>query len=941
MPPSTPPRVLLIGWDAADWKIIRPLLAAGALPNLAGLMARGVHGNISTLYPVLSPTLWTSIATGKRPPKHGVLGFTEPTRDGSSIRPVSVLSRQTKAVWNILAQEGKRSLVVGWWPSYPAEPIPGGMVSNHFQQVPDDPDLPLPPLGPGVVAPPRVADEVADLRVRPAEIPLEVLRMFVPRADEVDQAADKSLHDLARILAETLSIHAAATHLLEAEPWDFAAVYFDTIDHAGHRFMRFHPPRQARVPEREFELYRDVVANVYRHHDAMLGRYLELAGAETHVILVSDHGFHSDEQRPQWIPAEPAGPASEHRHFGIIVMAGPGLREGEQIHGSSVLDVAPTVLAVFGLPVGQDMDGTPQVQAWTQPPEVRRIASWDDVPGPDGRHPPEAGCDPRAAAAQLEQLVALGYVSPLPEDRAAAVRETVRELDYNLARGLADGGEPQAGIPILERLWEEWPAEHRFGLHLLDLYARTGRVADRRRTLDTLRERSRRHAEEAREKLAALPETDEDEAADPIARRRPEARRRQFERQKLAELAAGLSLTRPEIDQALLEGDPAAAAAALAPLLAGAADGSHLPFPLASFVAATLVDLGRDAEALPIVERLLAIEPESPGLESLRAAIHFRGRRWEQVVDAAAEALGLVYFNPRLHLLLGLALARLGRRQDAIDELHVAVRQNPSQVRALLALERLHAHDPERALEYQRRARELRGRLRALRQRRAGGPAADAEPADPAKDDVTPLCSAPPPAGGPRADGEVVIASGLPRSGTSMLMRVLAAGGIPLLADDHREADVNNQLGYHEFEPVKALGRGGKEPDWIPAAAGKAVKVVAPLLRHLPADLPARVILLHRPLGQVLASQEAMKGRLGTSARGAETALLARQYAAELEGVARLAAARPAWRLLHVAYEKMLADPAGECRRLAAFLGEGFDAAAAAAGIDPAQRRFT
>ena len=78
----SPTRVLLVGWDAADWKVIRPLLAAGEMPHLAGLMARGVHGNHSTIYPALSPALWTSIATGKRPPKHGVLGFSEPPADG-------------------------------------------------------------------------------------------------------------------------------------------------------------------------------------------------------------------------------------------------------------------------------------------------------------------------------------------------------------------------------------------------------------------------------------------------------------------------------------------------------------------------------------------------------------------------------------------------------------------------------------------------------------------------------------------------------------------------------------------------------------------------------------------------------------------------------------------------------------------------------------------
>ena len=922
----------MLGWDAADWTVIRPLLAAGKMPHLAGLMARGVSGNIATLYPVLSPTLWTSIATGKRPPKHGVLGFSEPTHDCLAVRPCSVLSRKTKAVWNILAQSGKRSIVVGWWPSYPAEPIPGAIVSNHFQKVPDDPETPLPPLAAGIVSPEHVAESVADLRVKPTEIPLDVLRMFVPKCDDVDQTSDKSLHDLARILAETLSIHAAATDLLEREPWDFAAVYFDTIDHACHRFMRFHPPRQPWVPEREFELYQDVVTNVYRHHDAMLGRSLELAGPDAHVIVLSDHGFHADERRLAWIPAEPAGPADEHRHFGIVVMAGPGLRSGEKIHGTSVLDLTPTVLALFGLPVGDDMDGVPQVQAWADPPPVERIPSWDDVAGDDGRHPAESLHDPRAAAAQLDQLVALGYISPLPDDRAQAVRETVCELDYNLARALDDGGSPQQGIPILERLWEEWPDQHRFGIHLLGMYARTGRIAERRQAIETLRERAARLATEAQEKLAALPPDDAD-ADDPVAREAPEARRRQFERRKLAELAVGLRLDRAEAEQAFLEGDHAACAAAIAPLVAKEASGKPLGFSDAAFLASRLVDLGRPGEALPIIDRLLEADPETPMLAALKAEILFRRRDWEGVVATAAEALGLVYFNPRLHLILGLALARLGEQKDAINELHVALRQNPSLVRAYAALEQLHKHDPPKALEYRQQARSLRERLQRLRQEREA-----AAPTEAATEyDFSARCQASPQATARTAE-DVVVVSGLPRSGTSMLMRVLEAGGLPILIDGLRPADENNRLGYYEYEPVKDIARGKPAAAWIGDAAGKAVKIVVPLVPYVPANVRVRLLVLHRPLKQVLASQEAMKRRLGTTARVSES-VLSKRFIAELDGVDAIVTSRPTWQVLHVSYERMLANPLGECRRIAEFLGDGFDAAAAAAAVDPSQRR--
>mgnify|MGYP001333022098 CR=1 FL=1 len=71
-------RVLLIGWDAADWKVINPLLERGELPALQRFMDEGAWGNLATLHPILSPMLWTSIATGKRPQKHGIHGFIEP-----------------------------------------------------------------------------------------------------------------------------------------------------------------------------------------------------------------------------------------------------------------------------------------------------------------------------------------------------------------------------------------------------------------------------------------------------------------------------------------------------------------------------------------------------------------------------------------------------------------------------------------------------------------------------------------------------------------------------------------------------------------------------------------------------------------------------------------------------------------------------------------------
>ena len=172
-------KVLLIGWDAADWKVIKPLIAEGKMPTLAKFIAEGVHGKIKTLDPPLSPMLWTSMATGYRADKHGILGFIEPLADNSGIRPVTSTSRKVRAIWNILHNQGMRSNVVGWWPSNPAEPINGVMVSNLYQQA----NKPLKEkweMLDGTVHPAEMSDVLKDFRVHPQELTFNHLAPFIP-----------------------------------------------------------------------------------------------------------------------------------------------------------------------------------------------------------------------------------------------------------------------------------------------------------------------------------------------------------------------------------------------------------------------------------------------------------------------------------------------------------------------------------------------------------------------------------------------------------------------------------------------------------------------------------------------------------------------------------------------------------------------------------------
>jgi hypothetical protein len=177
----------------------------------------------------------------------------------------------------------------------------------------------------------------------------------------------------------------------------------------------------------------------------------------------------------------------------------------------------------------------------------------------------------------------------------------------------------------------------------------------------------------------------------------------------------------------------------------------------------------------------------------------------------------------------------------------------------------------------------------------------------------------------------IVVVSGLPRSGTSMMMRMLAAGGVPPLVDGVREADLSNPNGYFEFEPVKGLDKGGDQA-WLPTARGRAVKIISQLLTWLPETYDYRVIFMHRALDEVLASQQAMLERRGE--RDGDQARAREIYTAHLAQVERFMAARPCFRVLPVQYREAVADPATAAARVAALVGRPLDHAAMAEAVD-------
>ena len=629
-----PRRVLLVGWDAADWQMIRPLLAQGLMPTLAAFLARGSSGDLATTRPILSPILWNSIATGRRPDAHGVLGFTEPVPDGAGIRPVASTSRRCKALWNILTQSGLRSNVVGWYASHPAEPIRGAMVSNQveFRSAQEGSGAPLPA---GSVHPAEIAAEMAECRVHPEEIDATAVLPFVPDAVRELERAGNRVGKLQQLLAQTASVHAMALRLMERDDWDFTAVYYEGIDRFGHEFMEFHPPRMEQVEERDFEAYRHCMVGIYRFHDMLLDALLRQAGPDTAVIVMSDHGYWNDHRRPDPRPGK-AGPVDWHRPYGMLAAAGPGIRSGGTLHGASIMDLTPTALALLGLPAAADMPGRVLVEALDGIAELPRVPSWESVPGECGMHPADVRVDPEEARAALRQLVDLGYIDPPSEDDERSRRDTVDSNRMQLVQSMLHWRDFAGALEVLAQL--EGEVRDSAGASLIRAQCLLGMG----------------QPEAAMALLDAMPLDSQEREA--LARLRA-----------AAALALGRTAVAVEQLQALVA--------------AGAGPDVRAMLGHAQSAAGALNDA---EESFGVA---LAAEPEDPEVLGALASVRLLRGDAAGALDAGLRAASLRMNDPRIHFTVGRAFAALGEHAEAVTALTVCVAQAPAWEEAARELE--------------------------------------------------------------------------------------------------------------------------------------------------------------------------------------------------------------------------------------------------------------
>jgi hypothetical protein len=410
--PSPTGRVLIIGIDGASLQVIEPMIGEGKLPNLAAIAEAGASGKLRSMKPLLSPRVWTSVATGRTPGEHGIKGWIEiPKGDREGMRIYDSHDREVHALWNIFSRSGRSVAIVNWLMTYPPEPVNGVMITDSLYpeevvakrqlsslyaksaggslREPSEPSEPT-------TWPAEWAERATAERHQAPLLPLAV-----PFAS-LEGEFMGPLKSLATMPSRDNGIVSLALEIEADLQPDLMMVLLQGIDRASHfSFGALQDeaawPSEARAPAAGYRQLRDGLIDFYVYTDALIGR-LALRYADDDLVLVlSDHGFSASESFPL------GEHVADEARDGVLFARGRGIAPGTGTEDVSVLDIAPSVLAWVGLPVAEDMPG--DVAGFLRAEPVPAIASYEDQPIPrlsrtrSGRE-----------AERIEELRALGYV---------------------------------------------------------------------------------------------------------------------------------------------------------------------------------------------------------------------------------------------------------------------------------------------------------------------------------------------------------------------------------------------------------------------------------------------------------------------------------------------------------------------------------------------------
>ncbi len=413
-PPDTSTTVVAL--DGADWRNALPLVRQGKLPVIQAIRRAGASAVMRTNPDFRwSPVLWTSIATGKLPEKHGVTSFMAQVPGLPRRIPTPSTARQCRAIWNIFSERGRSVGFVGWWVTWPAEPVNGFMVSDHFSVSRfdlgrdfnvDDED---PSLSAKQTYPDDLLERIGHLKVSRRDVGRDDLARFadLPADFEFPETLQKfdSVSEFAIANSVDRTHYAAAAHLLAESPPELFGVFLQGIDIMQHYNWEFMDPAATGTNPSfaERRIWSAAVERYYAYADGLIGSLVE-GGGDRAILIVSDHGFRPGTER--YAEKHISG---EHRRQAFFAFAGPGVRRGARIDDVDAVDVTPTLLTYHGLPAAADMDGAAVLEAFT--PEWRTAHPAETIETYETGPWKRAELPQSAALEGLEERIrTLGYI---------------------------------------------------------------------------------------------------------------------------------------------------------------------------------------------------------------------------------------------------------------------------------------------------------------------------------------------------------------------------------------------------------------------------------------------------------------------------------------------------------------------------------------------------
>jgi predicted AlkP superfamily phosphohydrolase/phosphomutase/Flp pilus assembly protein TadD len=469
--PENDSRMILFGVDGADWKIAEPLIESGQLPHIARLRSEGVYGDFESVEPMLSPMLWTTIATGKYPEKHGILDFIAVDHTQGRVVPVSSNLRKARTVWDILGEYDHSVGVVGWLVTWPLEPVRGALVSDRLVYHAYDPEMDYSFSDDELASPPQLAAELPRLRKKAEQRGKAFLARFhldnpALKSAELSEDEKERVEELRRLLQSMAMTQEVSLYVYRHFQPDFFAVYYEYIDAVCHLFMKYTPPDYPGVTPEKQSLFGQWIAEIYRLQDELIGEFLPVMAPETDIVIISDHGFLSGENRPPVDSRIGSGGASAwHRQYGVFVWNGPSVKKTGRYDQARLVDIAPSVLAVFGVPIGRDMDGQPLDILLDQSPGRQWVATHEKPREEEDLQAPLDAIPSELDEEILNRLKALGYLgghSSPPAD----VEETAVQSKYNLGLSLEKRGKYEEAIQVYQEILLEKPTHETGRFHL-------------------------------------------------------------------------------------------------------------------------------------------------------------------------------------------------------------------------------------------------------------------------------------------------------------------------------------------------------------------------------------------------------------------------------------------------------------------------------------------